>query len=279
MAESSEKRRSKTWIIVVVVVAILLVLACACVAVIAAGLFTVGEWPGFEWGRVIDVTGIGRQVEATFGLEESFVVDIPLLVEVENDVGSIEILGIDGDEVKVWAVVTGYGDSESEAERMADDVDVDIMQRDESHIKVVGRNPRRITGPNSPKVAFTLCVPRRCELHVENNVGHVVVEDIVGSVDIKADVGDVDVQGLILTDDSHIKVGVGDIQISLPKDSEFYLDARTGVGDIDCDFDVRAKTEKRKGPSDELRGAVGADPDDSLELETGVGSISIIEER
>ena len=277
MTERSEKPRSKTWIIVVVIIVILLVL-CGCVAV-AVGIAVWSRQPPGLWPwEGIEVPRLGLQTEAARELDYVLDVDTPVLVEVENNVGSVEIVGTDEDEVWVEALVRGYGATRAQAEQAAGDVEVTIEQRDEDHIYVVGRTPSR-TFRKTPNVAFVLHVPRECDLDVTNNVGDVRVKEIDGAAHIQVNVGSIDIRGWNMTQDSYLSTDVGKIQVRLWPESSFYLDAATNVGDIDIDFEIEGPRPKRPGPGDRLEGAVGEDPYIELTVRVKTGSIKILQER
>jgi len=277
MTERSQERRSKTWIIVVVIIVILLVL-CGCVAVVAG----IAVWSRQRYGlrpwEGIDVPRIGGQTEATRELADAFGVETPVLVEVENNVGSIEIVGTDEQEVVIEVVIRGYGATRAQAEEAADDVEITMEQRDEDHINVIGRTPSR-TFRKTPTIAFVLHVPRECDLEVTNNVGNVHVEEIDGAANIQVNVGTIDMRGWTMTQDSYFSTDVGKIQVRLWEESAFYLDASANVGDIDTDFDVEGIGDRQLGPGDRLEGAVGEDPYIELKVRVNTGSIKILQER
>lgn len=280
MSETGEARGSNRWVVVIVVAIALAMLLCSCVAVLAAGWW-LGGGGGWRWWRTSpwsDSKIAERQVEASREVERVLAVDVPLRAEIHGDVGPIEIVGTDGEQVSVRAVVRAWGSSSRLAQEAADEVQVEIVQRDSDFIRVVGRNPRR-SYRKSPSVVLKLLVPRRCEVEATSNVGNLTVEGIQGSVDLRVNVGSIEVRDLRLIDDSRLSTNVGKIEISLSGTSRFRLDARTSVGGIDCDFDVQGPRERRVGPSDRLRGAVGKDPGVRLRLRTNTGGISIRKAR
>jgi hypothetical protein len=224
------------------------------------------------------VPRIGLQTEATRELDYILDVDTPVLVEVENNVGSIEIVGTDEQEVVIEVVIRGYGGSRLQAERVADAVEVTVEQPSDDHVYVVGRSPSKSFG-KTPTIAFVLHVPHECSLEVTNNVGNVNVEDIDGAANIQVNVGTIDVRGWNMTQDSYLSTDVGKIQARLWEESAFYLDASAKVGDIDTDFDVEDGRDRRPGPGDRLEGAVGEDPYVELTVRVNTGSIKILQER
>jgi hypothetical protein len=278
MAQEKPERRRNTWVIVVVVVLVLVV--CGCLTVAGVGWLATSR--GWSWLRRPEprelTTGRGW-VPAERELEESFSVSVPVLVDVSNDVGAISIVGTKEESVRVRGLVRAWGTSRILAEDIADEVSVEIRQIDETHIEVVGRNPRDVTRVRTPSLDLTLYVPHECAIEVVNNVGKLGVENIVGSVQAEVKVGEIDVRNLVMTGSTFLSTITGRIRISLPETSEFYIDARTNVGRIDCDFDMRHLQDTRTGVSHQLEGPVGIDPEVELTLSSKTGGISIVESR
>jgi len=278
MTERPEKRRSNTWIIVVAIIAILLA-ACSCAAVAGAILFARARpSPGGRVLKGIELPEFGFQTEAIREMGDTFEVDIPVLVEVSNDVGTVEILGTDQDQVRVEALTRGYGPSREEADRAAEEVEITIEQRGDDHVYIAARQPSGIRR-KAPTTSLVIHVPHESSLKVTSKVGNVKVAEIEGSLNIEVNVGTIDVRGWDLTEDSFLTTDVGKIQVRLGPESSFYLDAAANVGDIDTDYDIEDPRERRPGPGDRLLGAVGEDPEVELRIRTNTGAIKVLRER
>ena len=278
---TEEERRPRRGLLVAVIVAAMVLLLCVCGAVaIGAGVFlTDRAAQGFSLGNLEDMKLPGIRETVGVRRNDVFVVDTPVEVEIENDVGSVEVLGTSGSEVRVEAEIIGYGRSMARAGQIADDIEIRIERVSDSQMRLVARNPRNLPSLSGAKVSFVVEVPYECALNVTQDVGSVGVQDLQGSVSISLDVGDVDVENLSLDGDSEIKVDVGDIRISLAEGSAFELDASTDVGSIDSDLQVRGGVKDRSVPGEKLSGNVGDDPEHRLELETDTGTITITEVR
>jgi hypothetical protein len=274
--EEPTARKSNTWIIVLVVGAVLLLLLCGCLAVAAAGwLRFVPSRIGtnLPW-RINGSRGVGR-IEATRKVENAFAVETPVLIEVNNKVGSVEFLGTDEKQVRVSALVHAWGSSRQEAQQIAEQVQVQIERRDNGHIYLKGDKLESPRVGQSPTVDWAIYVPRDCKLMVTNGVGEVKIEGIKASGEIKTGVGEINIKDLSLTGDTQVRTEVGKITLTLPKDSAFDLDAATNVGKIQCDFDVSGTHAKILGPNDKLQGQVGNRPAVKLNLRTGTGEVII----
>ncbi|KPU45276.1 hypothetical protein OXPF_11690 [Oxobacter pfennigii] len=102
------------------------------------------------------------------------------------------------------------------------------------------------------------------DIDVVNNVGKIDLNDCWGVINLKAVTGDVTVRKSSLKADSALtsNVGrvlfdgtigtegtykfttnVGMVDVSLPSDTAFEIDAKTNVGNIDCDFDISGTEE------------------------------------
>lgn len=114
-------------------------------------------------------------------------------------------------------------------------------------------------------------------LNIAIGVGKLVGIEFAGNVSGEIGVGDVVLQFEKFEDTSiDMSLGTGNAKVTLPKGSEFDIDATTGVGEIKCDFDVKraGKEPEVSFMYDELKGSVG-NGNSNINLETGVGEISI----
>jgi hypothetical protein len=257
-----------------------MLLLCACVvvaALVAPATFSLRRGITSEFG-VPRITMPGMDVEVTRTQEESFAVDTPLVLELNNAVGSIDIRGTDGSQVTVEATVRAWGGSDQEADERANRVQVDMQQTADNRVQVTSTIPQELRVGRSPSVNITVRVPRQSRVQVVNNVGEVTIRDIEGSLDVQVNVGEVDVRGFSILDDSTLRTDVGQLHIGLPSDSSFNLDARTSVGAIRSDFDLAQQEEQRPGVGARLQGPVGDSPQVGLTLQANTGEIRLIAE-
>jgi hypothetical protein len=218
----------------------------------------------------------GAEVEATRSYDKVFSVDEPLVLDVNNDIGAIEIRGGDA-QVRVRATVRAWGSSQEEAEGRAAEVEVDIQQVGDDRVRVAGHVPPTLRVGHSPTVLLTVQVPRYSRVRVVSNVGEVRIRDIEGALDVQVHVGEIDVRGFSPRHDSALRTDVGRLCVGLPVDSAFHLDAHTSVGAIRSDFALLPHKARWPWVSDRVEGAVGNDPRCRLVLRTNMGEIRIIE--
>ena len=119
--------------------------------------------------------------------------------------------------------------------------------------------------------------------------GDIIIRDYTGNIDAGSTSGDISlvegrdnedvdvstVSGDILIDQdavSDMKIGStsGDVRISLPEDSQFYLDIGTVSGDIKHDFSIKVISSGRR----DLEGKVG-DGDERIIISTVSGDVTV----
>jgi hypothetical protein len=266
---SETPNRSSTRTVLIIVGALLLLLLCACLAVLGANWAFKSRSPMssiIEFSRDIR---IGGQAAERFEHEAVFEVGSPVVLELTNDVGDVRIIGVEGNEVRVEAVIRGYGSTQEQARKAMESVKVSVDQVADNHIRAVGEIPAGPYSGQSPSVVWTVRVPYQAQLIVTNGVGDVRIEKITGSMQVNSDIGDVIAKRFTLTDDSYVLTDLGTVSISLPRDSEFALEADAHLGKIKSEFHAAAE------PGDTLTATVGDEPLGTLTVRTDIGNIDI----
>jgi DUF4097 and DUF4098 domain-containing protein YvlB len=272
----------RTWIIVGVI-AVLLVGLCVCSAMAATLVARFGA-TSFLGGAAV-----------TNSVTTEFQLDTPGVLSVQNDVGEVNIRAASDNVVRVTATKRVRGGGEAAA-RLLDQISVTTDSAgNEGEIRV--DIPDNL-GTASASVDLEISVPREITLDVENRVGPVTVGGTEGALQVFTGVGEIKIDDVRLLGDSRLETNVGkigfsgrlpdgglvamttrtgDIGVALPADSTFIVDARTGVGNINSEFTLEAREtgESETIVSRALRGRVGQNPDVTLRLETGTGSINI----
>ena len=115
MSETSKGRGSNRWVVVIAIAVAMLL--CSCVAVVAAAWWLASSdgWRRWRTSPWSDLENGGRKVEASREVERVLAVDVPVRVEINGDVGPIEIGGTDREQVSVRAVVRAWGVSSAGA--------------------------------------------------------------------------------------------------------------------------------------------------------------------
>ncbi|WP_321475589.1 DUF4097 family beta strand repeat-containing protein [uncultured Paludibaculum sp.] len=97
--------------------------------------------------------------------------------------------------------------------------------------------------------------------------------DVSDSIDLNVDNGNVEIlQSKLPVAKINVKVRTGAIELALPKDGRFTLDASTQRGEITNDFDDRLK-ETSEDRGSKLRGSLGAGPE--IKLATSRGELTL----
>lgn len=283
---------SRTAVIIIVVVVILGLLLCCCLG--AVGLFAArssGDSGLFGWLGALNPTG--REVTNTF--EQQLRVDTPVTLVIANEVGRVTVRGGDVDAIVIRADVKARAGSATAANRLLEQVDFQASSSG-------NRAEIRVDLPSSMVNASTsvdlhVTVPQRTSVDLRSNVGEVQVSGIEGTMQVRTEVGEVTIWDVALSGPSEAQASVGEVnfqgtlppagevrlsaqvgevRVTLPRESEFRLDASTGIGDIDCDFALVDRVEDdNRGPASELRGRVGADPQVTLILRSGTGGMQV----
>lgn len=291
--ERQGSRNSTRTVIIVVAAAVLLLLLTCCALAIGANLI-------FRGSRAIAIPErlqIGA-VSAEQVREETFdTVETPLVLVVENEVGTVRVVGSDRESVVVEATARAYGATRAAAEENLDRVSVMAEQVSPTRIAVSGAFPQPWIGGQSPQVEFVIRVPGQTSVQITTNVGEVTVEDLEGEariqtsvgdvnvngfrgmLDLGTSVGDVDVRGWTMLDDSRLSTRVGDIDARLAGSPSFRLDAQTNVGRISSSYDVEGEHNRDRVPGETLQGTVGDAPNVRLTLRTNTGSIRLSPDR
>ncbi|MCZ6820027.1 MAG: DUF4097 family beta strand repeat-containing protein [Calditrichaeota bacterium] len=139
-------------------------------------------------------------------------------------------------------------------------------------------------------IDYEIQVPAGTALEIENKYGNIRIRDVGGPVDLELQAGGARVTGasakvqaqigigtLIVEgspgEDWFLDVGTGSVEVRLPKDAGFNLEAETEDGTIDCDFSIKYREKNGK---DLLRGSVnGGGP--LIHIKTEMGGIRIWE--
>jgi Toastrack DUF4097 len=275
-----EKKRNTTVWIVVAVIAVILCCAGILVVVAAAGWFAVAS------STVLQITSTEQQ---------RMLVTQPTLLEVHNSVGDVIVVpGAEG-EVIVGVTKKVIGPNQAARERLMAELNVEVTQQGDRIVVTVSQPPRIGIGA-SASVDLEIRTPSNTSLEVETGVGNVEVRRLTGDFQVSSSVGDVILTDVTPQDRLEVRSStggvrfrgtlpasgqptfessVGDVKLELPADASFYLDAKTDVGSIDCEFQISSQQQREKAIGDELLGTVGTAPQATLFVRASTGSISI----
>lgn len=277
---------------IIIVIVVLFAVACCClVAAVGVGM---AVRAGRQAAQTIDRFEQGT-FPATTSFSRSYEVDDPAELVVDLDVGSLVIAVGDDNMVQVEATVKAFGMSDAEAQNLLQHLQLTATQSG-SRIHVVGKwndvDPFR---GRSPQIEMNITVPQQTSVEVDLGAGSVEVVGIEGNTDIKADVGQVTLRDLNIPENLTVESGVaeinfsgplsedsqyrftsdvGAIQLRLPADSRFAIDAASDLGAVIVDFDVVGEST-RELTGAKVDGVVGGASDTSLYLRSDVGAIYV----
>ena len=299
--ESSQSHTTRNLIVAVALLAVAFVGCCSCAAAtyaVSRLVANVGTWDGSDLSGLrfgLPLHVLGRvTVEREFG--ETFEVGDGGHLVVDLAVGRVRIEGTDGEAVVVSGQVRARGSDNADARAKLDRVQVDLTQ-DGKTVRVEDTVDQPAGGwrNGSPEVLVTIQVPRNTSIDLDVDVGDVRVEDTaadaaihtdvarvvvadvspVEQLTIQSDVGAIEFDGA-LADGASYEFGsnVGAIEVRLPRQSRFELDASSEIGAVIVDFEVDG--EKPSLPvTRSVKGSVNGGGDTTVTARSDIGAIAI----
>jgi len=107
-------------------------------------------------------------------------------------------------------------------------------------------------------------------VHAETGSGNIHLRNVVGGVEAGAGSGDVEVQGKIASD-WRIHTGSGEVQVKLPTDAKFNIDARSSSGNVEVHHPVTMQGALKRN---HVEGTVNGGGT-LLQVSTGSGTIRV----
>jgi hypothetical protein len=267
-----EPKKRNTWIVVIAV----LVIACCCILALAAGAVVwVADRYGGSWEEPFDLGDLGSTQRER--VEETFAVGAAPDLEITNFAGAITIRS--GEEELIRVVATKRASSQSRLDRIT----VDMQARGDGLVI----RTRKDFDTGNASVDLEITVPTGSQVRVDTGAGEVDVRGVTGQIEIHSGAGSVDVrdaQGTVQVGlgagqiryegtprgDCRFETGAGEIILRLPERPNVRIDAGTGLGAVDVDFDVSGSVAPRS-----VNGVIGDGRQGSIFAHTGVGSVSV----
>ena len=231
-----------------------------------------------------------KEIEKTFSMNKTGI------VEVDTYKGEINVETWDKAEVYVHVRIEADGFGRNDKKRVEN---TEIIFRDsDSRVSMATEYPKNSFWGNSgsnPFVCYTIKMPKTAELEIndyksdtkivglnsevklETYKGTVTIDDFIGAIDLETYKGDVEITFNQIKDDCSFETFKGRIELRIPSDSKFSLDADLGhKGDYDSDFDISSNSNRRRDHNDEyVRGDVnGGGP--YIEFSTYKGDLRLM---
>lgn len=239
-------------------------------------------------GKSDSLSGSGKE----YTIDEKKKLEVNKVDEIDNisievPVANVNIIPEERKDVEVYL----HGKIKANDEGKVPEPSIEV-DNDKIVIKVESKNKSSKGSYNSSNLTFDVFIPKdyNKEMEVTSGVGNVKADNLqldklnfkvgVGNLNLdkfsgditgESGVGNIEVNYEEFNNDINLSSGTGNIKLNLPKDSEFYIDANSGVGDISCDFDVEISGKKK---DDKLEGKIGSDKN-KITLKSGVGDIKI----
>lgn len=204
----------------------------------------------------------------------------PTLI-VNNDVGSVHVQP-DSSSNNVHVKVTKSGGNPS-------DIQVNYSQGGNTVTVTI----KRTNTTSNVKADAVITVPNKSDLQLQDGTGDITVTGIEGKMLLTNGTGSINATQATLTSNSQLQTGTGnvnfsgsigngnyqfqsntgDVDVSLPSNANFHLNANTNVGNISSDFPDIAIQQNIVGAS--ATGSVGSTPSTTIILTTNTGSIHL----
>ncbi|HNS22923.1 MAG TPA: M56 family metallopeptidase [Sedimentisphaerales bacterium] len=202
------------------------------------------------------------------------------VLDVENNVGSVEIEGAQGRDCSVKATAEIRGVDREEAERIASEIVVEVLPTGD-HVRVRVKLPEDANQDQGRQisVALHMTVPADAEVRLAQKVGNARLSNLVGTVKGFVDVGSI--QTWNLQGNAALRTNVGNIQFAMSKDLSAQVRAHAQVGSISSNLPLEI-TDASVMQAGDAQNALGSHASGTLgegknriDLATNVGSIEI----
>lgn len=220
------------------------------------------------------VTAVGGvQARDTVGLSLDVREGTPVRVETFN--GGIEVRPGTGAVISAEVIRTGHGPDQEAAEADRDAIEVTLTEVDGVGVLRAVYTPDPMSVPSGSGAAVSLFVPPEARLELLTSNGPISVrgmgggleartsnspielDEVAGSIaaatsngpitvatstpvsmELQTSNGGITVEGGLLPGDTVLETSNGPVELRLPADAAFTIDARTSAGDVSSEFDL-----------------------------------------
>jgi predicted membrane protein len=184
-------------------------------------------------------------------------------LELKDSMGDVEIVGWDQPQVEVTVrKFTERTYAPQEMEKALAQLERIVVRTDQvadDHLVIRTEFPswnlftRLLGGKSNVHLSYTIRVPKQTRLIIRHDVGEVRVHDVAANMDVTARIGDIDV--------------------NLPDDERYTIDAKAHIGDVSSDWCPAAQRYSAEGEM--LPDAIAH----RVTLRVGVGDITVRKSR
>lgn len=283
---------SKVTCAIVAAVTVVLVLACA-----VACLAVVGVIAYFD-------ADVGDRAQVREAIVSEVAVESPVTLTVRNPAGNMTIrTGPQSDRILVEATTEADSVFGRQTERLADQVDVQIEgEGSEARVEV---DLPDASGIGFARVNLVITVPERTHLDVVNEAGHLQIQGTEGDIRVRSETGSVRMNDVTVAEmcdvmntagsitfegqlpepgaggepwEVLLRTEAGNIELAVPADSRFTLDAESEAGSVNAKFELdNLQSGSVRGEAGQwLKGSVnGSQASPNVILRTEAGNIRV----
>lgn len=211
----------------------------------------------------------GAQASPDREINRSWSQDGLASIEIDANVGSVEVIGGDYDEISLVLVIEPDDDWGRDSERVAELIAAAELEEDRrgDTLALDLRTRRGRSGDNDIEEHWKLKLPSAMAAMVELNVGEVDITGVGGGVEAEVNVGELDIE--VPGGDIEAEVNVGDLEIRSGSDSPGSFDLEVNIGDVDLEINGDDVGDKRGWLGGSIRHDAGGDDDVSAEVNIG----------
>lgn len=206
------------------------------------------------------------------GVEEStvqhFAAPADTRVVVGTFAGDVDVVAGTAGTVDVQVTKVTYVSTADAARRELANVDVDITQSEDGSIVVTAKALARL----DPRTVANVRVfaPDRMVFELTNSVGNITVTGATSAtVDARITTGNLRFSGSLAKGAHSFAVSTGQIELTLPKDASFAIDAAVNTGSIQNGFGLGPATANK------LKATFGNAPTATVTASVGTGAIAL----
>ena len=182
--------------------------------------------------------------------------------------GDVEVIGGPADIVDVQITKVTYVSPADAARRELANIDVDLAQSEDGSIFVEAKPLVRLDPRTVANVR--IIVPDRMIFELADSVGNVSVSGVrSATVDARVTTGSLRFNGSLAKGAHSFAASTGQIELTLPKDSSFRIDAAVETGSIRNDFGLGPAASNR------LNAIFGNAPSAAIRASVGTGTIAL----
>ncbi len=160
-------------------------------------------------------------------------------LEINVDSGNCKVKGVEGDQLKINAVINARASSDEEIRRLIKETKIEFKKTDDG-IKVVSKNPKLKSG-ESVTVNVNVIVPVKAKLTLNVGMGNVDCQNIAGDIKCKVGMGNIEVRCVERIVNAKLNMGMGNVVLNVPADVSAKVSVKLGMGTLESSLPLNIK--------------------------------------